>query len=90
MKYSFHYKHYTSKSNYPYWVIIADQDLTKFHVWSKTKSFNCTLYTEEQVHKLIQEKYPGAERIDRVVLNRRKTGVSNVLQKSNSNEKIKT
>ena len=76
MKYSFHYKHYIGKSNYPYWVVIADEDLTKFHVWSKTKSFNCTLYTEDQVHALIQEKYPGALRIDRVVCNRRKNGLS--------------
>ena len=73
MQYSMHYKHYTSKSKYPYWVVKANEDLTKFHVWSKIKTFNCTLYTEERVLQLIEEKYPGAVRIDWVNRSRRPT-----------------
>lgn len=73
MKYSMHYKQDTSKSKYPYFVVKADEDLTKFHVWSKTKTFNSTLYSEERVLQLIEEKCPGSIRIDWINLSRRPT-----------------
>ena len=81
-----HYKHYTSKSHYPYWVVKASEDLTKFHVWSKIKTFNCTLYSEERVLNLIEEKYPGAVRVDWV--NRRPTKVVNLLESANADAQI--
>ena len=82
MKYSMHYKHYTSKSPYPYWVVKADEELTKFHVWSKIKTFNCTLYTEERVLRLIEEKYPESIRVDWV--NRSRPKVCSNLQSANA------
>ena len=66
MKYSMHLKQYVCKSPYPYYIVRADEDLTKFHVWSKNKTFNAWLYSEQEVIDMIEEKYPGAERIARV------------------------
>ena len=83
-----HYKHYTSKSHYPYWVVKASEDLTKFHVWSKIKTFNCTLYSEERVLKLIEEKYPGAVRVDWVNRSRRPTKVANLQESANADAQI--
>ena len=47
-------------SVYQYWIIVADEPLTKFDVFSPRKSFNCALYTEEQVLELIKKNYPDA------------------------------
>ncbi len=66
MKYSMYLKAYVCKSPYPYYIVRADEDLTKFHVWSKNKTFNAWLYTEQEVINMIEEKYPGAERIAHV------------------------
>ena len=70
MKYSMHLRQYLCKSPYPYYVIQADEDLTKFHVWSKMKTMNAWLYSEQEVLDMIEEKYPGAERIERPVRSR--------------------
>jgi hypothetical protein len=35
-------------------------------VWSKNKTFNAWLYSEQEVINMIEEKYPGAERIAHV------------------------
>ena len=59
-------KQYVCKSPYPYYIIHADEWLTKFEVWSNIKLFNAWLYTEEEVIAMIESKYPGAERIPRV------------------------
>ena len=59
-------KQYVCKSAYPYYIVQADEWLTKFHVWSKNKCFNAWLYTEQEVITMIEEKYPGAERIAHV------------------------
>ena len=66
MKYSMYLKRYVCKSPYPYYIVRADEDLTKFHVWSKNKTFNAWLHTEQEVITMIEEKYPGAERIAHV------------------------
>jgi len=66
MKYTMYLKQYVCKSPYKYWIVEADEDLTHFHVWSRRKSFNSTLYTEEQVLTLIEEKYPDSVRIEKV------------------------
>lgn len=63
MKYSMHLKQYVCKSPYPYYIVRADEELTKFHVWSKTKTFNGWLHSELEVIAMIEQKYPGAERI---------------------------
>jgi hypothetical protein len=65
MKYSICLK-YINKSPYPYYVVHADVDLTKFHVWSKRKLLNAWLYTEQEAIAMIEERYPGAERVERV------------------------
>jgi hypothetical protein len=65
MKYSMRLKLYVCKSPYPYYIIHADEWLTKFEVWSNIKLFNAWLYTEEEVIAMIEAKYPGAERIER-------------------------
>ena len=70
MKYSMHLRQYLCKLPYPYYVIQADEDLTKFHVWSKMKTMNAWLYSEQEVLDMIEEKYPGAERIERPVRSR--------------------
>ena len=62
MKYSMHLRQYMCKSPYPYYVIQADEDLTKFHVWSKRKTINAWLYSEQEVLDMIEQSYPGAER----------------------------
>jgi hypothetical protein len=51
------------KLKYKYWVMVAREPLIKFGIWSSRKSFNCTLYTEEQVLELIKKTYPEAIRI---------------------------
>ena len=65
MKYSMRLKQYVCKSPYPYYIIHADEWLTKFEVWSNIKLFNAWLYTEEEVIAMIESKYPGAEKIER-------------------------
>lgn len=62
MNYYLYYAEYVTKSPYPYWVLVADTELTKFEVWSKRKTWNATLYTEKQVLGLIDEKYPNSIR----------------------------
>ena len=54
MKYSMYLKHYVCKSPYPYYIVRADEDLTKFYVWSKTKMFNGWLYSEQEVVAMIE------------------------------------
>ena len=63
MKYSIKVCHYVSKSPYTYYVVQADEPLTKFHVWGYIKAFNTLYYNEQRVLDLINEKYPEAERI---------------------------
>jgi hypothetical protein len=63
-------KQYVCKSPYPYYIIHADEWLTKFEVWSNRKTINAWLYTEEEVIAMIEAKYPGAQRIERVHRNR--------------------
>ena len=75
MKYSMYLKTYVCKSPYPYYIVRADEDLTKFHVWSKNKNFNGWLYTEQEVIDMIEEKYPGAERIAHVHRSRTRSHV---------------
>ena len=48
IKYSVHLNQYVCKSPYPYDIIRADEDVTKFHVWFKTKTFNAWLYSEPE------------------------------------------
>ena len=55
---------------YDYWVMVAREPLIKFGIWSCRKSFNCTLYTEEQVLELIKKTYPEAIRIPKPKSNR--------------------
>ncbi len=66
MKYSMYLNAYVYKSPYPYYIVQADEWLTKFEVWSNRKSFNGWLYTEREVIAMIEAKYPGAERIAHV------------------------
>ena len=62
------YAEYVSKSNYPYWVLIANEPIIKLGVWSCRKLFNATLFTEAQVLELINTHYPDSIRIDRPLL----------------------
>ena len=62
MMYYLYYAEYVSKANYPYWILVSNEPLTKFNIWSKRKSFNATLFTEAQVLDLIHEKYPDSTR----------------------------
>jgi hypothetical protein len=57
---------YVYKSPYPYYIVQADEWLTKFEVWSNRKTFNAWLYSEQEVIAMIEAKYPGAERIAHV------------------------
>jgi hypothetical protein len=66
MKYCIYLQKYVTKSNYPYYIVEADEDLTHFHVWSKRKTFNATIYTEQKVLDLINEKYPNSTRYEKV------------------------
>ena len=66
MKYSIKKYHYVSKSPYTYYVVQADEPLTKFHVWGYIKAFNTLYYNEQRVLNLINEKYPNSERIERI------------------------
>ena len=50
-------------TNYFYWVMVADEPLIKLDIWGIRKSFNCTIYNEIQVLKIIQNMYPEAIRI---------------------------
>ena len=50
--------YYTCRSQYPYYIMNADIDLTKFEVYSCRKSFNAWLYTEQEVLDMIKENYP--------------------------------
>ena len=60
---------------YKYFVMVAKEPLTKFQIWSCRKSFNCTLYTEEQALELIQKTYPEAIRIEKPKSKRWKRGI---------------
>jgi hypothetical protein len=61
MKYYFYKQESHGRfSVYQYFVIVADEPLLKFDVFSPRKSFNCALYTEDQVLDLIQKNYPDA------------------------------
>ena len=62
MNYYLFFAEYISKSPYSYWILVSDAELIKFDVWSKRKSFNSIFYTEDQVLKLIDEKYPNSIR----------------------------
>ena len=66
MKYSMSLNYYVRKSPYPYYIVKADEELNKFYVSSKHKTFNAWLYNEQEVVAMIQEKYPNAERIAHV------------------------
>jgi hypothetical protein len=55
---------------YDYWVMVAKEPLIKFQIWSCRKSFNSTLYTEEQVLELIQKTYPESIQIPKPISNR--------------------
>ena len=65
MQYYMFFAQYVSKSNYPYWILVANESLIQFGVWSNRKSFNATLYTEAQILDLIDEKYPNSIRVER-------------------------
>ena len=49
MKYSMYLERYVYKSPYPYYIVQADEWLTKFEVWSNRKTFNAWLYSEREV-----------------------------------------
>ena len=66
MKYSMYLNYYVCKSPYPYYIVKADEELSRFYVDSKHKTFNAWLYNEQEVINMIQEKYPNAERIAHV------------------------
>ena len=55
---------------YPYYVMVAREPLIKFNIWSCRKSFNCTLYTEEQALEIIQKTYPESIQIPKPKSNR--------------------
>jgi hypothetical protein len=63
MKYYLYLQKPNPHLRYDYWVMVADESLTKFQIWSRRKSFNCNLYTEIQVLEIIRECYPEAIRI---------------------------
>ena len=65
MKYSIRTCKYVTKSPYTYILVEANDSLTKFHVWGKTKGFNTLFYDEKKVLDLMQEMYPNAERIEK-------------------------
>ena len=65
-------KHYVCKSPYPYYIVQADEDLTKFHVWSHRKTFNAWMHSEAEVIAMIEAKYPGAQRIEHMDRSRRR------------------
>lgn len=62
MMYYLYFAEYISRSPYSYWIVMADEPLIKFEVWSKRKSFNSLYYNEIQVLELINEKYPNSVR----------------------------
>jgi hypothetical protein len=72
MKYYLYYTEYICKSPYPYWVVVSDEWLTHFEVWSRRKTFNATMYSEQRVLNLIKEKYPEAVRVERPIVKNRK------------------
>jgi len=65
MKYYLYLQESNPRLRYAYWVMVANEPLIKFHIWSLRKSFNFNLYTEIQVLEMIQECYPEAIRIPR-------------------------
>jgi hypothetical protein len=65
-------KHYVCKSPYPYYIFQADEDLTKFRVWSRRKTLNAWLHSEAEVIAMIEAKYPGAQRIEHMDHSRRR------------------
>jgi len=73
MHYYLYFAEYVSKSPYSYFILVADEPLIKFEVWSKRKSFNSLYYSEERVLALIDEKYPKSIRKVRPPL--RKNGI---------------
>ena len=56
---------------YAYWMVIADEPLTKLDVWSYKKTFNCNLYTEEFVLELVKKAYPEGVQHPRPPINNR-------------------
>ena len=70
MKYYLFLQDTRGKLKYHYWVMVAKVPLIKFGIWSVRKSFNCTLYTEEQVLELIQKTYPESIQIPKPISNR--------------------
>jgi hypothetical protein len=66
MNYTLKLCNYVSRSPYTYYVVHSDHELTHFEVWSYKKAFNSMLYSEEDVINKINEKYPGAKRVDRL------------------------
>jgi len=71
MNYYLFFAEYVSKSPYSYWILVSDESLIKFDIWSKRKSFNSRFYTEDQVLKLIDEKYPNSIRKERPPLRKK-------------------
>jgi hypothetical protein len=67
-------------SSYQYWIIVADEPLTKFDVFSPRKSFNCALYTKEQVQELIEKNYPDAIQYPQPLNNRWKNKTTPILK----------
>jgi len=70
MKYYMFLQDTRGQLKYKYWVMVAKEPLIKFGIWSVRKSFNCTLYTENQVLELVQKTYPEAIRIEKPKSNR--------------------
>ncbi len=65
MKYYLYHQESNINLRYPYWVLVANEPLIKFDIWSVRKSFNCTLYNELQVLEMIDQLYPNSIRIPR-------------------------
>jgi len=63
MEYYMYLQNTRGKLKYNYFVMVAKEPLTKFQIWSCRKSFNSTLYTEEQALECIQQVYPESVRI---------------------------
>jgi hypothetical protein len=77
MNYYLFFAEYVSKSPYSYWILVSDESLIKFDIWSKRKSFNSRFYTEDQVLALIEEKYPNSIRRVRPPLRKKWNSLEN-------------
>ena len=60
------YQGNTSATRYPNYVVKADEEVSRFCIDSKNKTFNAWLYNEQELVNRILEKYPNAERIAHV------------------------